>query len=172
MEYGILFNIYREAYSKTRWTYIPTSAFTKKITFLALDKTYGNVVASATTNLTVVSATAGTGIPKVLAVGDSTTAGGQVVAELSTLMDADTAMNVELIGTRGSSVKHEGISGAKTNDFIGTSSPFYQGGMIDFSAYITNNSLVGCDIVVINLGINDCFYSRTEENAKIIAVYC
>jgi len=160
---------------RERWTYTPSGARTDNITIRFIDKRTGVIVGATTTTITSVAAAAGSGNPKVIAIGDSTTSGMQVIGELKTLMDADGAMDVTLVGSQGTTHKHEGYSGWKVADFMVSGSPFYRGGAVNFSAYISDLGLAGCDIAIIHLGINDIFGQSTDyacdQIANIAKVY-
>ena len=70
--------------------------------------------------------------------------------------------NINLIGTQKINFKgwigqtyHEGRSGWAWSNFIGTSSPFYNNGALDFNNYLNVNGFIQPDIVYIGLGWND-----------------
>ena len=121
-----------------------------------------------------VSSTAGSGTKKVLVIGDSKTAYGQVVRKLKGLFDADTTMDVEYLGTRYDNnnsgdvtYKHEGRAGWTVSDYVriaskdGISNPFYNGATFDFANYMTTNVYADVDYVFINLSTND--FGRTTD---------
>jgi len=153
-----------------RWTFTPTEGGTKQITIRMLDKISGDVVHSQTSTIMISAVADGAGNPYVLTIGDSTTAGGEVVEELKTLMTADGAMDITLVGTKGATYKHEGINGYRVVDFFSVGSPFYIDGAFDFSKYINNNTLPGCDIVLIHLGINDVAGLTSAEHVDSYVV--
>ena len=209
----------------TCWSWTPDVVKAGTILAIAaMDKRTGRTVGSGSTTIIVVAANAGSGTPKVLLIGDSTTAGGQVAGELERLMTADAAMDVEFVGTKsavsawaagygyssgdsvsndsgkyyicttggisagsggptgtGASIndgacvwsyigtqnpKHEGISGHTLTLFTSVGSPFYIDGAVNFSRYISDNSLSGCDVVLIHIGINDVFSYTSDEEVK------
>lgn len=121
-----------------------------------------------TTSIVISPTAKGSGVTKkVLVIGDSTTAGGIVTGELLTLFGSD-VMDITLIGTQGTAPNlHEGRSGWTINQFVISGSPFYIGGVLNFSAYMTANSFDGVDIVIINLGINDIFSYTDDELLKL-----
>lgn len=122
--------------------------------------------------LTIAPETAGSGSTKsVIVLGDSTTASGMSVSKLNENFNDD-LMNINTIGTLGSGAnKHEGRSGWKYDFYFNMSgigentNPFYNPDTQSFDAqYYFNNSGVAIpDYFIINLGINDTFYSSSEE---------
>lgn len=153
-----------------RWTYIPVDDTDYALSIFVYDEVTGSLLASASSTLVVVAAAAGSGAPKLLMIGDSTTSGAETLTEIETLMAADTAMDVEFVGTQGTAPRlHEGHAGWTVAQFCITGSPLVKAGVIDFPAYIADNSLSGCDIAIIHLGINDIFASTTDATADTIA---
>lgn len=152
-----------------RFTVTPDVAGTFSLTISALDPISSVVLATATTSVYVAAAAASV-TPTLLAIGDSTTAGGDVTAELVVLDTADANMALTLIGTKGTNPnKYEAIGGWSTGTFTTSGSPFYIAGAIDIAGYLTNNSLATPTHVVINLGINDIFSATTDAGARLSA---
>ena len=152
-----------------RFTVTPDVAGTFSLTISALDPISSVVLATATTSV-YVAAAATAATPTLLAIGDSTTAGGEVTAELVVLDTADANMALTLIGTKGTNPnKYEATSGWSTTTFTTTGSPFYISSVIDVAGYLTNNSLATPTHVVINLGINDVFSATTDAGARLSA---
>jgi lysophospholipase L1-like esterase len=126
-----------------------------------------NAPASYAGTLRVVPNSQGSGVTrKLLLVGDSTTAGGQVATEL-VRMASTNGFKLTALGTQGTYTNlHEGRSGWRFADFYsGLNSPFTNGaGAFDFNHYLTNNSLAMAagDWVIFNLGINDVFSYSTD----------
>ena len=121
-------------------------------------------IASASSNIVVADA-AKAGTCELLLIGDSTTAGGDVGAELLVLDTADANIALTLDGTQGTGLnKHEGYSGWSSTTFVTTGSPFYNAGTVNMSNYITTNGFTGLTHVIINLGINDVFSPTTDVN--------
>jgi lysophospholipase L1-like esterase len=115
------------------------------------------LVAKTVTSVVSKAATVGNGVNRrCLVIGDSTTAGGEIVTELNVLAAAD-VMDLNFIGTKGSGANlHEGISGWSVHAFYtDVTSPFVSAGVFDFAAYMTANSYADLDHLIINLGIND-----------------
>lgn len=122
---------------------------------------------------------------KILAIGDSTTAHGYIMAELINLCEKD-SITVTSLGTISKSVadadgntrnfKIEGRSGWATYDYLATESfngntnAFLNNGAFDFSNYISANSIDTPDWVFIKLGINDTWRpmnsTTTLDNLK------
>lgn len=100
---------------------------------------------------------------KLLVIGDSTIAGGQVV----TAMRDAYGSNMTLIGTKGNGIyKHCGIGGWRATDFYekpyrGTdtsdTNPFYNPSTehFDLGYYLSQNNLETPTHIIIQLGIND-----------------
>lgn len=91
----------------------------------------------------------------------------------------DDSLNVTLtsIGLIGSDPnKNEGHSGWTTATFLGATSPFYIGGVINVPQYLINNSLATPDIIRISLGINEGFSltnpTSTINNLKTLVTKC
>jgi lysophospholipase L1-like esterase len=159
-----------------RWAITPTVAETLSLEIQVFDRKTAQRIASKTTSVIIQAVTVGDSLNRsCLFIGDSTTAGGQVTGELITLFSTD-AMAITLVGTKGTSPNlHEGISGWTVANFIGATSPFYVGGVLDFSAYMTANSFTQLDRVLIHLGINDVFnylydYSVTGASSLYIGI--
>lgn len=102
---------------------------------------------------------------KILVMGDSTTAHGNVIVHLNGNMSND-VMNITTVGTQGESPNnHEGRSGWKYDTYFkekdgSVVNPFYNPstGTFDAQYYFTNNPSVPIpDYWFIHLGINDMF---------------
>jgi lysophospholipase L1-like esterase len=156
-----------------RFTVVPVAASASTpITITAQDKSTLATVATKVGTIKVADAAAA-GALRCLFIGDSTTAGGQVVTEVNVLDTADANIALTMLGTQGTGANlHEGRSGWSATTFSTTGSPFFIGGKIDFAAYMTANSYAGVDRVVINLGINDVFSATNDNGAKIAADTC
>jgi len=152
-----------------RFTVNPDAAGTFSLTVSALDPISAVVLATATTSVYVAAAAANVA-PILLAIGDSTTANGEVTAELVVLDTADANMALTLIGTKGTNPNnYEATSGWSTTTFTISGSPFYISSAIDVAGYLTNNSFATPTHVVINLGINDIFSATTDAAARLSA---
>lgn len=152
-----------------RFTVIPDAVGSFALTIAALDPISGAVLASASTAVTVASASAAV-TTALIAIGDSTTAYGDVTAEIVALDTADANTAVTLVGTKGTAPnKFEATSGWKTSNFVNSGSPFYIGGGLDITAYVANNSLPTPDRVIINLGINNIFNAASDSAAMLYA---
>lgn len=127
--------------------------------------------------LTVVDKNAGNGVTrKVLVIGDSITAANVWTDKLIDLF-ADDVMNIEMLGTRGTSkAPNEGRGGWRawnyafekdaSNDGLSSSvtNPFFNpvSNKFDFSYYMNNQNYSSVDYVLICLGTNDV--SRITHN--------
>ena len=121
-------------------------------------------------------ASTATGSYKVMLIGDSKVAIGTMPAMLKSRFDGDTYTNVEFIGTLTSGgVNNEGRSGWTAYDYCNTSSlggfsnPFLNGGVFDFSNYMSVNGFTGVDCVCILLGTNDATSNKTHT--EILSYY-
>jgi hypothetical protein len=90
-----------------------------------------------------------------LSVGNSLTEGGYKYQIPQILNDLD--FNINPIGTRGTTYKHEGYLGWRFRTFLTDLSPFYFDNRINFKKYLETNNLPNPDIIRISLGINDSF---------------
>ncbi len=82
--------------------------------------------------------------------------------------------NLQLIGTQNTAGgRHEGYGGRDVAWFLSTSSPFYKNGVIDFNAYLAQNTIYpdashkGADYIYILLGANNTS-AVTIEKGKIV----
>jgi lysophospholipase L1-like esterase len=107
----------------------------------------------------------------ILCIGNSTTAGGNWVTELNSLLTKSGDV-LTFLGTKGTAPnKHLGISGATFATFVGTSSRFYIGGRLDVKKYCLDScSSAALDYVIIELGINDCFSATEQTTAQTAAI--
>lgn len=180
------------------WRYTPTGADagSTTLTVAVYDRTRTTAYASKTATLVTV-ALAHPAVPvarKLLVIGDSTVAAGKSLAELVNLFDGDSQYALTLVGSndgnKGDSgsvsraIACDAVSGWTFNRFATdtttawteinggarTGSPFVSGGVFNFGAYLTAQSitLTTGDWVIINLGINDVFGSTTDADATAI----
>lgn len=165
-----------------RWTF-PPSAGNVGTGALRLDVHYGNaLVATRTVTLRVRGVqTAQPVTRRLLAIGDSTTAGGQFLSELLRLC-AGSGLTLTLVGTRGGNVPdsagqaravaHEAIPGWRIGWFYADpTSPFVFNGAFNFAAYLSAHSiaLAAGDWVTVHLGINDVF-GYTDDAACLAQI--
>lgn len=135
-----------EAKNWTRYISInPTTEGMWTLTYEIIDAD-SNII--ATKDVTI-NAQAATGLvpasSRVLCVGDSLTAGGTWPVELDRLLTGVGGTpagkgytNISFLGTQGAGTLHEGRSGWSWGTFIGATSPFYNGGVLDINNYIVN----------------------------------
>lgn len=177
--------------SLTRYAeYTPTSAGTKTMKFNVLDDSLG-ILASKTVPINVITPTSPSSMKNILLIGDSETEGyvnnsivstsadnitksmrypyAKELMRILTSSDAASSTapaglglsNIQLIGHLRGDVRHEGYGGRKASWFLGTSSPFYVNGAIDFNAYLAQDTIYsdtskkGVDYIYILLGAND-----------------
>jgi hypothetical protein len=111
---------------------------------------------SASTTINYVPALGSAESINVLMVGDSQA--NQMVAAFSNDLNARTNLTATFHGTQvDSTVKNEAYPGQTTSYFIGASSPFWVGGVLDFDAYATAESISSLEFVTIQLGANDAY---------------
>jgi len=157
-----------------RWTFVPDAPKAGTVySVSAIDKRTGRTIGTGTFTLIIVATNSGaSATPKIIAIGDSTTAGGEMITELNALCVSGMP-GLTTLGTKGSAPnKHEGISGNTLLLFTSAGSPFWFSGAVDFSQYIATNGLVGCDFALIHIGINDVFSftSDAEVGYQIPAI--
>ena len=146
--------------------------FTAKLRFYKDDTL--NISLQKDINVEIVKTTEGTGTKKVLIIGDSYTAHNVYVRELKQLFDSDSSMNIELLGTRGTSpCNHEGRAGWRAYEYVNCASGVYGDKVanafynpatskFDFSYYMSQNNYNNVDIVCLNLGTNDLIRSNNN----------
>ena len=153
---------------RDRFIWKPTSVNSTSMKVMLWKKSLKQIDDSKVVSFKAVSSTAGTGTKKVLVIGDSKTAYGQIVRKLKGLFDTDSAMKIEYIGTRydnnnngDATYKHEGRAGWSISDYVRVASkgsvtnPFYNASTFDFSNYMVTQSYASVDYVIINLSTND-----------------
>lgn len=153
-------------YSKERgFRYTPSGTRTDTLTIKAMDQN-NNVLDQKIITINSVAKNNGSGTKQILVIGDSliVASNGSTtnipVTELRTLINNDGGFTPLFLGTQGSSPNlHEGYGGYSYSNFIGTSSPFYDGTRINFKNWMSTHSYFGgsdiIDFVVIQLGVND-----------------
>ena len=85
--------------------------------------------------------------------------------------------NINCVGTQLVNFKgwtgvesHEGYSGWEWLNFISSGSPFWISGALNFSQYLTNNSISSIDVLYIGLGWNDIYKSQTNINDNSLII--
>lgn len=150
------------------WRYTPGSETgSESFTIAVYHKT--TLLREKTITLQIENLSGGPVSKKLLCLGDSTTAGGQYISLITSEYGSNPT--VEFLGTKGSGAnKHEGVSGWSYASFVGSESPFYINGQLDFSAYLTNNgyTMSADDLITIHLGINDVFSDGSDSNITAI----
>lgn len=111
----------------------------------------------------------------ILSVGNSLTYLGfnDMASEINTSLSDWT---ITYLGTRGTTYKHEGISGSSWYSLITREdSPFTKSGVLDIPAYFTDNTITTPDLISFRLGVNDMFaYNEipaTDLNMRSIVIY-
>lgn len=93
----------------------------------------------------------------ILIIGDSISAAysGRIVSTIQANLAAMGGSTPSFIGTQGvSPANHEARAGWSYSTFIGSSSPFYNGGTVDIANYKTVNGYSSIDVIYIMLGTN------------------
>lgn len=150
--------------------YTPTATGSHSVTFQVLNHN-GDVLESKTITIVAISSSIGSGVKQILFIADSTIDSDpqwldparqkyEMLRQFNTMVVEGGGTSLKYLGTRGESpIYHQAIAGWALADFLGTSSPFYVGGAINFKAWMAQNSNFGgadaIDIVYIQLGIND-----------------
>ncbi|HFU3963998.1 TPA: SGNH/GDSL hydrolase family protein [Streptococcus suis] len=162
------YSLFNSERFRDRFIWKPTSVNITNMKVMLWKKSLKQIDDSKVVSFKAVSATAGTGTKKVLVIGDSKTAYGQVVRKLKELFDTDSAMDIEYLGTRYDNnnngditYKHEGRAGWSISDYVRVASkgsvanPFYNNSTFDFTNYMTTQAYASVDYVILNLSTND-----------------
>jgi hypothetical protein len=107
------------------------------------------------------------GTKKILMVGDSTMTGGAKYY-FDKLISIFSGLTLTSLGTQSTDgVNHEGYSG-KTYKWLvdDVNSPFTKAGVLDISAYFTDNVIDTPDIVYLRMGINDIYNESNDDMTK------
>lgn len=164
-----------------RFKWIPAGGVSSgDLTLQVMNKDTGNVLVTKTINLRSAASGNGSGTTKkALFIGDSLINAAVITQTALDLAAAD-SMGLTLYGTRGSGTnKHEGRGGWSINDYVGPGrtaevppnpNPFWIGGALNFSQYLTDNSYLAPDWVFIHLGINDVFGQGSDAGARNLAI--
>jgi lysophospholipase L1-like esterase len=158
-----------------RWFYTPIAADAGTLPWSINVYYAGVLVKTFSTSITIVALTAGNGVTrKVVTIGDSTTSGGEWLAEEQNLFSAD-VMAITQVGSITSVTNDSGATPRTTKHdaktgwtlalfYTDATSPFVFTGAFNFATYLTTNSitLAANDWVRIHLGINDIF-SATDD---------
>lgn len=125
----------------------------------------GNIVAKNLQNCTI------------LAIGDSTVAGGQMLQGIAENF-SESGASAAFIGTRGNApYKNEGRSGWSAKAYCtvsssgGVNNPFYNPATnkFDYSYYMVQQGMSDPDFVIIQLGINDLYNISFDVSDEAIA---
>jgi hypothetical protein len=90
-----------------------------------------------------------------LAIGNSLTRSG--FSEQYDQASKDLDIDLNPIGTQGTTVRHEGRGGWRFDSFLGKESPFFFNDTISLKKYVKVNNFPDPEIFKISLGINDCY---------------
>lgn len=160
-----------------RWEYTPTTAGVFANAFQIYNNDYEELN-NCDTRLVVKNKSLKNHI-SVLVIGDSTVEAGAETNKMLEIAKAD-GFSMELLGTRGTAVnRHEGRSGWTAKRYMseaesasGVKNAFYNpaSNAFDFSYYMQSNGYSGVDCVFLQIGINDVFGARTDE--EVSAAIC
>lgn len=123
-------------------------------------KNAGLTFLTKTVNL-VVEAKLTLGATKVLLIGDSVVSNG--ITEIAAAASAAAGVVLTFLGSKGTTVKHEGISGYSWHSFNISTSPFFKSGVLNVAAYFTDNSIATPDIVHFRLGVNEMYQNCAND---------
>lgn len=113
----------------------------------------------------------------VLVIGDSTVNAGTETQTMLDLDSSDETFDLTLLGTRGTGEnKHEGRGGWTAYSYVNLAqdststytNSFYnpEKESFDFSYYMATQDYTDLDVVFLQLGINDMFASKTDEQVE------
>lgn len=119
----------------------------------------GLLIGTYIINISVI-AKAAAGTKSILMVGDSVMHNGMVYnryqPQITGLLSNS---SITFLGTQDAPNNHEGHDGFTWKIFatgIGATSPFIKAEVLDIAAYFTDNSIATPDVVVFQLGVNEC----------------
>ena len=160
-------NIYSD-----RWEYTPTSAENFEIEISIYNRDYQ--LLSKSTHNVVIKDLPTKSSANVLVIGDSTVNAGTETQTMLDLDSSDETFDLTLLGTRGTGEnKHEGRGGWTAYSYVNLAqdststytNSFYnpEKESFDFSYYMATQDYADLDVVFLQLGINDMFASKTDE---------
>jgi hypothetical protein len=193
-------NVYSGKDFERYWQHAPTVEETFNVTFKMFDNKTREVVSQATTTIKVLNKTISpaTNI-NVQFAGDSLTYYNRIPDEFARVMKSSNAQttvvdpvngntivkfagkaktNITLVGTQKvnflgwtGSEFHEGYGGWTWANFIGSGSPYYFNGALNFQTYLTTNNISSIDVMYMGLAWNDIVTTMTSVNdtAPVIA---
>lgn len=133
------------------YTITPVSGDIGEHTLSIVFKQDGITFETGTITFNVIAAKSGA--VSVLMLGDSLVYLGY--ADIATGIDSALVPTVTFIGSQGTTIKHEGVSGRSYETIMTSGSPLYISGAFNVAAYFANNSLAAPDYVWIRFGVND-----------------
>lgn len=157
-----------------RWALTATSpdVGTETMTINVYDDN-NNLIAAKSVSLNIVEDSGNSISANILMVGDSLTFAGTITSTLRTSLLTFTGITPTFYGSQGTSPNNqEGRAGWAFSSFVGATSPFYNGGVIDIANYRSSvlSSAPVFDIVTIQLGVNDSFDNDVKTDAEITAI--
>lgn len=158
---------------KRKWEYTPDTAKTISVKYDIFNHNYEVLNNRETFSLVIKDTTIKSSL-KVLVIGDSTVNQHHETQKMLDLATAD-GYDLTLLGTRGNTEtnQHEGRGGWTAEMYVNNASnpsgsvvnAFYNPNAekFDFSYYMAQQGYSGVDCVVIQLGINDMFSAKTDD---------
>lgn len=169
-------------YSK-KWEYTPESKESFTLRFNVFDKMFNHLIEDKIFTINVKDSSEKDALV-VLVIGDSTVNAGVETQKILDLANED-EYNIRLLGTRGTSEspnQHEGRGGWTAEMYVNDAqnnsgsvkNAFYnpEKSKFDFNYYMNQNGYESVDCVFLQLGINDLFSSKTDEELdESLSVY-
>lgn len=158
----------------------PTSSLINDLKFSLYQNDLENLSFQKTVTFISTDETAGSGVKKVLIIGDSKVEGGFISHTLKELMDSDVNMSIELLGTKYSwseENRHEGRGGWAAETYCtqpaynGKTNPFFNNDTFDFTYYMDSQGYNSVDYVFFNVGTNDVAKLSSDGIDTIIGYY-
>lgn len=174
---NVLGNKLEDPFWRTTW---PTATMTgASLTINVMDPDSLEVLDTGPYQLDVVSNTAALAKAiQILAIGDSTTAGGEWVTQVLARCSANpSGVQVTFSGTHGTPpARHEGQGGWTVSRYYDPGTTYYaanpfvenDGDKFNASFYLTDTGETQPDVVIWHLGINDVFGSSTDSAAETV----
>lgn len=145
---------------------------------IVFEDDYGNVVAEQPTTIVPYNVINPAEPKNLLVIGDSLTDRNRTMNTLAERLTSSGVTNLNLLGTRGATGKHEGRSGWNILLYNGAGSetlpnPFWNPATndIDFKKYCADNGYSGLDYVIVHLNWNTD-YKNTQKLVEDYETFC
>ena len=153
------------------WQYTPLLADVGTHTMTINYYVDNKVKETKTVDLVVINDDAPVSSKNIINVGDSITAEatGEITKTIRDNFVTIGGTTPTFVGTEGTAPnEHEGNGGYTFANFVGVTSPFYDGAEIDITDYRTTNSVTNpFDVATIQLGVNDSFEDDVNTAQEI-----